>query len=77
VLWVVAVSLDNASSSIFTLFYSRTPLLIQQRLDSGTFSDSLAKRLNPELALMRQPNWEANASKKLWTLLWAGTGIEH
>lgn len=36
-------------------------------LDSGAFSDQIAKRLTPELALLRQLKWEQSASKKLQT----------
>lgn len=49
--------------------YPETPTAIGL-LDSGAFSDSPDKRLNPESALLRQLKWEASASRKLgmkWT----------
>ncbi len=46
--------------------YPETPTAIGL-LDSGAFSDRSAKRLTPELALLRQLKWEHSASKKLGT----------
>lgn len=49
--------------------YPETPKAIGL-LDSEAFSDPISKRLTPELALIRQTQWEHSASKKLgitWT----------
>lgn len=59
---------DLGGYRCFTAAYSRNypeiPTAIGL-LDSGAFSDPIAKRLSPETALMRQLKWEASASKKL------------